>query len=122
MTTEKLFTVCGTSTANGTRKVRFANDTARVKVLAKNGHTDITLIELPAAMTKTDAVAFIKTLPEFASEADQLAIGEHESSVAEKPASKRKARTNTATAESTVEDTSDDDQPIGLDLLEPALL
>jgi len=44
--TEKLFTHAGTSRLNGVVKARFANDALRVKVLAKNDHTDIDIIEL----------------------------------------------------------------------------
>jgi hypothetical protein len=58
---DKLFTVAGTSRLNGVVKFRFANDLkGRIKVLAKNGHTDIRLIELPEAMTKEGAIAFLE--------------------------------------------------------------
>ena len=57
-----LFKVAGVSTFNGQTKVRFANDfVSRVKMLVKGGHTDINLIELPEAMTKPDAVTYLKT-------------------------------------------------------------
>jgi hypothetical protein len=60
---DKLFTVAGTSNLNGVVKFRFANDLkGRVKVLAKNGHTDIRLIELPEAMTKKAAMAFLEDM------------------------------------------------------------
>ena len=49
----------GVSKLNGEFKVRFANDALRVKVLAKNGHKDIDIVELKAPMTKEDAVAFL---------------------------------------------------------------
>ena len=52
MSTTKTFAVAGVSTLAGSTKIRFANDTMRIKILAKNGHTDIDLIELPQAMTK----------------------------------------------------------------------
>ena len=77
MATNKTFNVCGVSTSNDGTKVRFANDVMRVKVLAKNGHTDITLIELPSEMLKLDAVNFIKELPEFQGADAQLAISEY---------------------------------------------
>ena len=77
MATDKLFTVCGTSKLDGEYKVRFANDVLRIKVLAKHGHEDITLIELPSAMTKVDAVKFIKTVDEFAGAASQSAIADY---------------------------------------------
>lgn len=60
---EKLFTVAGTSNLNGVVKFRFANDLkSRVKVLERNGHTEINLIELPAEMTKEAAIAYLETL------------------------------------------------------------
>jgi argininosuccinate synthase len=58
---EKTFTVAGTSNLNGAVKYRFANDLAgRVKVLLKNGHVDVKLVELPYAMTKEDAIAYLQ--------------------------------------------------------------
>lgn len=60
---EKTFTVAGTSNLNGAVKFRFANDLkGRIKVLERNGHTDIKLMELPEPMTKTDAIAFLESL------------------------------------------------------------
>lgn len=56
------YTFAGTSRLNGTVKVRFANDAARVKVLAKNGHTDIDLIELKHPMTKEEIVAYLREI------------------------------------------------------------
>ena len=58
-----MFTVAGLSRQNGSLKLRFANDfVTRVKVLQRNGHKDINLIELPQAMTKDAAVAYLTTL------------------------------------------------------------
>ena len=42
-----MYTVAGVSTLNGDTKIRFANDVMRIKVLAKNGHENIQLVELP---------------------------------------------------------------------------
>lgn len=55
---EKLFTVVGTAlNANGTAKVRWANDlVARIKILDKAGCTKIDLRETPEPMTKLDAL------------------------------------------------------------------
>ena len=53
------FKYAGVSTLNGKVKARFANDQMRVKVLAKNGHSDIDIIELEHPMTKEAAVAFL---------------------------------------------------------------
>lgn len=56
------FKVAGVSRLNGEFKCRFANDMTRVKVLAKNGHKDIDLIELKEPMTKEAAVAFLLSI------------------------------------------------------------
>jgi hypothetical protein len=57
-----MFKVTGISTLNGKTKVRFANDlVSRVKILNKDGHTDINLIELSVEMSKKDAVKHLKT-------------------------------------------------------------
>ncbi len=57
MATDKKFAVAGVSTLDGKTKVRFANDTMRIKTLAKNGHTDIQLVDLPREMTKAEIAA-----------------------------------------------------------------
>jgi len=54
MSTEKKFAAAGVSTLEGKTKVRFANDTMRIKILAKNGHTDVNLVDLPREMTKAE--------------------------------------------------------------------
>jgi hypothetical protein len=56
-----MFKVVGVSTLDSITKVRFANDfVSRVKMLIKAGHTDIELMELPEAMSKADAVTYLK--------------------------------------------------------------
>jgi len=57
-----LYSHAGVSKLNGEFKVRFANDALRVKVLAKNGHKDIDIIELKTPMTKEDAVALLLSI------------------------------------------------------------
>jgi len=59
MATDKKFAVAGVSTLNGKTKIRFANDVMRIKILAKNGHTDVNLIELPHEMTKAEIAAHL---------------------------------------------------------------
>ena len=54
MATDKKFAVAGVSTLAGKTKVRFANDMMRIKILAKNGHTDVQLVDLPREMTKAE--------------------------------------------------------------------
>ena len=56
------FTHAGVSRLNGEFKVRFCNDALRVKVLAKNGHKDIDIVELRNPMTKEDAVEFLLSI------------------------------------------------------------
>jgi hypothetical protein len=58
---DKSFKIAGVSKLKGSYKVRFANDMTRVKVLAKTGHSEIELIELPKAMTKPELVTHLKT-------------------------------------------------------------
>lgn len=71
MATSKLFTVVGVSTLNGKTKVRFANDLpSRIKNLVKNGHTNVDLFELPTAMTKEAALAYVKANALFTIPAD----------------------------------------------------
>ena len=56
------FTHAGVSTLNGSCKVRFANDQMRVKVLAKNGHKDIDIVQLKHPMTKAEAVEYLLSI------------------------------------------------------------
>ena len=65
--TTKTYTYSGSSTLNVKPKIRFANDIMRIKVLDKNGHTDVNIKELPEAMLKGDAVKHLSSIG-FASE------------------------------------------------------
>jgi len=67
-----LFTFAGTSVLKGDVKVRFANSDARARQLAKLGDTAINIVELPAAMDKAGAVAYLLTLSAFADVQDVL--------------------------------------------------
>lgn len=60
MATDKKFAVAGVSTLEGKTKIRFANDVMRIKILAKNGHKDVELVELPSEMTKAEIVQHLK--------------------------------------------------------------
>jgi hypothetical protein len=53
------YTIAGYSTKNGQRKFRVANGSAaaRAAVLRRDGHTEITLVDLPNAMTREQAEA-----------------------------------------------------------------
>jgi len=77
MATAKTFSVAGTSTQNGVTKVRFANDyVGRFKVLIKNGHDDINLIELGGEFTKAEICKILMEHPKFQNEDQQSAISE----------------------------------------------
>jgi hypothetical protein len=77
MATTKLFNVFGVSKFNGEYKVRFANDVMRIKVLAKHGHEDITLVDLETPTTKYEGIKAIALMPEFANASAQAAITEY---------------------------------------------
>lgn len=57
--TEKRFAVAGVSTLNGKTKIRFANDGTRIKILMKNGHSDVELADLPREMTKAEIAQYL---------------------------------------------------------------
>jgi hypothetical protein len=60
MATTKTFSVAGVSTLEGKTKIRFANDAMRIKILGKNGHTNVELIDLPHAMSKAEIAQYLK--------------------------------------------------------------
>ena len=75
--TQKTFEVAGTSTLNGVTKVRFANDyVGRFKILVKNGHENIELMELGEKMTKADICKVLMAHPNYQGEDQQSAIAE----------------------------------------------
>jgi hypothetical protein len=64
--TNNTFTIAGLSTLNGVVKMRFANDLAeRVKVLTKNEHTDVHLIDLGTELTKIDCAKALLAHKDF---------------------------------------------------------
>lgn len=60
---DKTFTIAGTSVVDGVKTFRFANGklNIRVNMLRHCGHDDINLVELPKAMTKVQAMAWLLT-------------------------------------------------------------
>jgi|TARA_A200000159_G_scaffold140908_1_gene143382 hypothetical protein len=75
--TQKTFNVAGTSTLNGITKIRFANDfVSRLKILYKNGHDNVELMELGRELTKAQICQVLMSHPKFQSEAQQSAIYE----------------------------------------------
>jgi uncharacterized protein YnzC (UPF0291/DUF896 family) len=75
--TQKTFNTAGTSTLNGVTKVRFANDyVGRFKILVKNGHENIELIELGGDFTKAQICQILMQHEKFQNEDQQSAIAE----------------------------------------------
>lgn len=97
----KTFTHAGVSKLDGEFKVRFANDGTRVKVLIKNGHTDIDIVELKHPMSKEEAVAYLLSI-DFATQNGvtnaevQAALLAEVDKRAEKPAKEPKAKAEKA--------------------------
>ena len=58
----KSFSHAGVSKLNGKFKVRYCNDALRTKVLQKNGHKDIDIIELKHPMTKEEVVSYLLSI------------------------------------------------------------
>ena len=64
--TNKTFSVAGTSTNNGITKIRFANDFVnRLKILYKNGHENVELIELGGEFTKAQVCQILMAHDKF---------------------------------------------------------
>jgi hypothetical protein len=77
MATSKTFSVAGTSTLNGITKIRFANDFVnRFKILCKNQHDNIELIELGGEFTKAQVCQILINHAKFQGEDQQGAISE----------------------------------------------
>jgi hypothetical protein len=62
MATEKKFGTAGVSTLNGKTKIRWANDAMRIKILIKNGHENVELINLPREMTKREIALYLQEI------------------------------------------------------------
>ena len=76
--TQKTFTVAGVSTFKGVTKVRFANDfVSRIKILDKNGHTGVELIELGDGYTKEQCCKILAAHSKFQGSLAQDAIAEY---------------------------------------------
>ena len=78
----KTFSHAGVSKLNGEFKVRYANDALRTKVLIKNGHTDIDILELPHPMAKEDVIAYLLSI-DFATRDGVTNHAVHEAILAE---------------------------------------
>ena len=69
----KLFTFAGTCTENGATVYKFANDAKRAKALERFGCTDVNMVELPTAMDKEAAVAYLAIVGMTAAKAPRAA-------------------------------------------------
>jgi hypothetical protein len=77
MATSKTYSVAGTSTLNGVTKIRFANDfVSRLKILYKNGHENVELIELGGEFSKAQVCQILMAHKNFQEEDQQGAIYE----------------------------------------------
>jgi hypothetical protein len=87
---EKTFTVAGTSRHCGVVKYRFANDLdGRTRHLQRVGHTQVQLFELPHAMIKDSAVAWLNSQGiSLASESSTVERSVASSTVRKQPVSK----------------------------------
>jgi uncharacterized membrane protein len=89
----------GVSKLDGEFKVRFANDALRTKVLVKNGHTDIDIIELKHPMSKAEAVAYLLSINfDNGNKAVRAALEAAQEKRTEKPAKAPKAKVAKAPA------------------------
>lgn len=78
MATEKTYSVCGvTIQPDGQMKIRWTNNIMRIKILHREGHTDIRLADLGREMDKYSAVKAIQSLDEFRDAAAQSVIAEY---------------------------------------------
>ena len=75
--TFQTFSVVGITDYNDKYKVRFTNDMCRrLKRCSKNGATRLDFIDLPAPMTKVDALKYMLAHPDFQSPEDQTTIAD----------------------------------------------
>jgi hypothetical protein len=80
MATTKQYSVVGVTIqpTDGQMKIRFADDhISRIKILHREGHTDIRFKVLDQKMSKYDAVKFIQSLDEFQDAAAQSVIADY---------------------------------------------
>jgi hypothetical protein len=83
----KSFSHAGVSKLDGKFKVRFCNDALRTKVLQKNGHTDIDIVELKHPMTKPEIVEYLLSIDfDNGNTAVRAAIEAEQGKRTEKPA------------------------------------
>jgi len=73
--TTQVFKVAGITTHGDSTKVRFTDDMVRrIKQFTKGGASRVDLVELPTAMTKVEALTYLKSHADFQSPGDQATI------------------------------------------------
>jgi len=73
--TTQTFKVAGITTHGDSTKVRFTDDMVRrIKQFTKGGASRVDLVELPTAMTKVEALTYLKSHADFKSPGDQATI------------------------------------------------
>lgn len=78
MATEKTYSVVGTTIQpDGIMKIRWTNNIMRIKILHREGHTDIRLTDLGREMDKYAAVKVLQGLDEFQDSAAQSVIADY---------------------------------------------
>jgi hypothetical protein len=78
MATDKTYSVVGTTVQpDGKLKIRWTNNVMRVKILMREGHTDIRLANLGKEMTKLEAVKAMQSLDEFQEAKYQSVIADY---------------------------------------------
>lgn len=74
---DQTFKIAGITVHNGNAKVRFTDDMVRrIKQFSKGGATRVDFIELPAEMTKIEALKYLQAHEQFQSAADQATLAD----------------------------------------------
>ncbi len=112
----KLFTFAGTCTENGATVYKFANDAKRAKALERFGCTNVNMIELPKAMDKEAAVAYLAQVGMTAGKAPKVAKTAKPAKTATVKVTKTKSQARVSKTKTTVTD------PLGRDEYDKAVL
>jgi hypothetical protein len=100
MATDKTYSVVGTTIQpDGQMKIRWTNNIFRIKILQREGHTDIQLVDLGKQMTKYEAVKAMQSLDQFSKAQYQSVIAEYLEDKAPKAVKAAPAPAVTATAD-----------------------
>lgn len=112
----KLFTFAGTCTENNATVYKFANDAKRAKALERFGCTNVNMIELPKAMDKDAAIAYLAQVGMTASKAPRVAKTAKPAKTATVKVTKSKSQVKIAKSKTATAD------PLGRDEYDKAVL